>query len=38
MPQNKNTDIAYVNDFQTPEDVAKYMVSLIPKNKGGGEY
>lgn len=31
MSQNKTKDIAYVNDFQTPENVAKYMVALIPK-------
>lgn len=31
MAQDKKKDIAYVNDFQTPENVAKYMVSLIPK-------
>lgn len=30
MPQDKKTDLAYVNDFQTPMPVAKYMVSLIP--------
>ena len=32
MPQDKNKDAAYVNDFQTPIDVAEYMVSLLPIN------
>jgi len=26
----KKTDIAYLNDFQTPPPVCKYMVSLLP--------
>lgn len=30
MAQNKNTDAAYVNDFQTPVNVCDYMVSLLP--------
>lgn len=30
MPQNKEFDEAYVNDFQTPQGVAEYMVSLVP--------
>lgn len=30
MPQNKTTDISYVNDFQTPVWVGEYMASLIP--------
>lgn len=30
MPQDKTKDRAYVNDFQTPENVAAYMVSLLP--------
>jgi type I restriction-modification system DNA methylase subunit len=30
MPQDKTKDIAYVNDFQTPQNVCEYMVSLIP--------
>lgn len=30
MPQDKQKDAAYINDFQTPPNVAKYMVSLIP--------
>ncbi len=32
MPQDKEKDLAYVNDFQTPMNVGKYMVSLIPCN------
>jgi type I restriction-modification system DNA methylase subunit len=35
MAQNKSKDASYVNDFQTPENVAKYMVSLL--NMGGGK-
>lgn len=31
MAQDKAKDIAYVNDFQTPVPVAKYMVSLLPE-------
>lgn len=31
MAQDKTKDLAYVNDFQTPENVAKYMASLIPE-------
>lgn len=31
MPQDKTKDIAYVNDFQTPPNVCKYMASLIPE-------
>lgn len=30
MAQDKKKDISYVNDFQTPDDVAEYMASLIP--------
>lgn len=30
MAQNKTKDLAYVNDFQTPENVARYMAGLIP--------
>ena len=30
MPQDKTKDASYVNDFQTPENVAIYMASLIP--------
>lgn len=30
MPQNKQYDEAYVNDFQTPANIANYMVSLLP--------
>jgi hypothetical protein len=30
MAQNKQKDRAYVNDFQTPDNVADYMASLIP--------
>jgi type I restriction-modification system DNA methylase subunit len=31
MAQNKQKGLAYVNDFQTPENVADYMVELIPE-------
>ena len=34
MAQNKEKDASYVNDFQTPQNVAKYMGSLL--NIGGG--
>lgn len=30
MSQDKTKDAAYVNDFQTPTDVAEYMVKLLP--------
>jgi type I restriction-modification system DNA methylase subunit len=30
MPQDKTKDASYVNDFQTPPNVAAYMASLVP--------
>src|ERR1700752_3977729 len=32
MPQNKLSDEACVNDFQTPGHICDYMVSLLPDN------
>lgn len=31
MAQNKTKDLAFINDFQTPANVCRYMVSLIPE-------
>lgn len=30
MSQDKTKDVAYVNDFQTPDNVVQYMCKLIP--------